>query len=144
MYFFVFYSHRITYNRWEIYKLSTFFIWVVVFYFNTYFISHKISLSLVNLKDYSFTISRCIGLLSTVFQYSHILFLMEYILYINNMSSLSVVGSLFATLSSTELLFTAFSQLIYGGIYKWSVSFFPGLVFVIMACVLVLVLILSM
>ena len=54
------------------------------------------------------------------------------------------VGSLFATLSSTELLFTAFSQLIYGGIYKWSVSFFPGLVFVIMACVLVLVLILSM
>jgi hypothetical protein len=50
---------------------------------------------------------------------------MEYILYINNMSSLSVVGSLFATLSSTELLFTACSQLIYGVVYKWSVSFFP-------------------
>ena len=144
MYFFVFYSHRITYNRWEIYKLSTFFIWVVVFYFNTYFISHKISLSLVNLKDYSFTISRCIGLLTTVFQYSHILFLMEYILYINNMSSLSVVGSLFATLSSTELLFTACSQLIYGVVYKWSVSFFPGLAFLIMASVLVIALLFSM
>lgn len=52
-------------------------------------------------------------------------------------------GSLFATISSTELLFTAFSNLIYGGVYKWSISFFPGLVFFIMACVLVLVLILS-
>ena len=62
----------------------------------------------------------------------------------NNSFHCLFVGSLFATLSSTELLFTAFSQLIYGGIYKWSVSFFPGLVFVIMACVLVFVLILSM
>lgn len=52
-------------------------------------------------------------------------------------------GSLFATIASTELLFTAFSQLIYGGIYKLSVSSFPGLVFLIMACVLFVVLMIT-
>ncbi|XP_071162126.1 proton-coupled folate transporter-like [Mytilus edulis] len=53
-------------------------------------------------------------------------------------------GSLFASVASVELLFTAFAQLTYGGVYKASVSFYPGLVFLIMGGVLFIVLIISL
>lgn len=42
-------------------------------------------------------------------------------------------GSLFASIGSSELLFTSLSQLIYGYIYQASVAFLPGLVFLIIA-----------
>ncbi|VDI25685.1 Hypothetical predicted protein [Mytilus galloprovincialis] len=47
-------------------------------------------------------------------------------------------GSLFACIGSSELLLTSLAQLFYGFIYKESVSYLPGLVFLITAGILVI------
>ncbi|VDI25687.1 MFS transporter, PCFT/HCP family, solute carrier family 46 (folate transporter), member 1/3 [Mytilus galloprovincialis] len=47
-------------------------------------------------------------------------------------------GSLFACIGSSELLLTSLGQLFYGFIYKESVSYLPGLVFLITAGILVI------
>ncbi|XP_052058551.1 proton-coupled folate transporter-like [Mytilus californianus] len=47
-------------------------------------------------------------------------------------------GSLFASIGSSELLLTSLAQLLYGFVYKETVSYLPGLVFLIMAGILVI------
>ncbi|CAG2230069.1 unnamed protein product [Mytilus edulis] len=52
-------------------------------------------------------------------------------------------GSLFACISSSEFLLTSLAQLFYGIVYKETVSYLPGLVFLITAGILVIELCLS-
>ena len=54
------------------------------------------------------------------------------------------LGSLFACIGSSELLLTSLAQLFYGIVYKETVSYLPGLVFLITAGVLVIEFCLSM